>query len=913
MSRRLPHGGDLVDRDRPVTVLVDGDPVAAYAGDTLASALLAAGRRQVAAGTYTGRPRGVVGLGAEEPNAFVQVVSGPGEPMVRATELEVHDGLAVQRLAGRGRLPLGEDDTRYDHRWTHAEVLVVGGGAAGVDAALEAARDGGRVVLADDQVSLGGWSVGALGPDLDEQVARLETLPNVRVLPRTTVVGLYDHGQAVAVERRTDHRPDAPAHVARRRLWHVRAAEVVVATGAHERPLVFPDNDRPGVVLAGAAAQYVRRFGVLPGERAVVWTAHDGGLRAALDLAAAGVELVAVLDVRDEVAPGLAAELATHGVTVRTGAEVRGTDAGPDGALARVHVRHDGTIVTHDVDLLAVSGGLNPAVMLFSQAGGRTRWSDDVAGFVPDVPPPDAAHPVRVVGAAAGGLRDDELPPAAWFVGDVDSQEAERVFLDPQRDATLADLRRAHGAGLTSVEHVKRYTTIGTAADQGRGFGVLTVGVLAQVLARPVGEVGTTTYRPPYAPVSFALLAGRDRDALSDPVRVTAIHDRHVADGVPFEDVGQWRRPWYVPHQGEDLAASVRRECAAVRTGVGMMDASTLGKIVCRGADVGRFLDRVYTGLFSTLKVGSIRYGVMCGPDGMVVDDGTVARIGEDEWLVTTTTGNAAAVLDSLEEWAMTEWPELDVAFTSVTDQWAVVAVAGPRSRDVLAALAPDLDVSNEAFGFMQWRDAVVGTLPARVMRISFSGELAYEIDVPAWYGAALWDAVRRAGEPFGITAYGTETMHVLRAEKGFPIVGQDTDGTVTPGDLGMGWAISPRKVREGADFVGARSLQRADAVRPDRRQLVGLVPTDGSSAIVEGAQLVAAGADLTDLPVPMLGHVTSAYDSVTVGSPFALALLESGRTRHGEELDAVDSLVPVRVRVVDPVPYDPEGARRDG
>ncbi|MET0450185.1 MAG: glycine cleavage T C-terminal barrel domain-containing protein, partial [Aeromicrobium sp.] len=568
--------------------------------------------------------------------------------------------------------------------------------------------------------------------------------------------------------------------------------------------------------------------------------------------------------------------------------------------------------------LLAVSGGLNPAAHLFSQLGGRLTWSNDVAGFVPGTPPPNAAYPVRVIGAAAGDHamaagRPTLTPPATWFVGDVAEADADRVFLDPQRDATLHDLLRAQGAGLTSVEHIKRFTTIGTAADQGRGFGVLTVGVLAAQLGRPVTEVGTTTYRPPYTPVSFGLLAGRHRDELSDPVRVTSMHDLHVAAGVPFEDVGQWKRPWFARRPGEDIHTAVLRECRAVRTGVGMMDASTLGKIICHGADVGTFLDRVYTGLFSSLKVGKVRYGVMCGPDGMVIDDGTVARLSEHEWLMSTTTGNAASILDLLEEWHMTEWPDLDVRFTSVTEQWSVVAVAGPSSRAVVAALAPDLDVSNESFGFMEWRDTTVDGLPARVMRISFSGELAYEINVPSWYGPALWEAVSAAGEPYGITPYGTETMHVLRAEKGFPIVGQDTDGTVTPVDLGMGWAISPKKIREGVDFIGARSLVRDDAAREDRRHLVGLVPVDGTSTLVEGAQLVAAGADLTTFPVPMAGHVTSAYESVALGTPFALALLDGGRGRLGEELDAVDSLVPVRVRVVEPVPYDPEGERRDG
>lgn len=873
---RLPSGGSRIDRARPVTVTVDGTPIEAYDGDTLASAMLAADLPLVGRGIYSGRPRGLVGAGHEEPNAWVQVLSRGGEPMVQATTLEVYDGLAVERLAGRGRLPiepgLPSDTARHDTLFSHWEVAVVGGGIAGRRAAAAAAERGeGRVVLLDDQPP---------GPPLD----------GVTVLSRTTATGLYAHGRLVAVERRT----------AGDRLHHLQCGRVVLATGSHERGIAFEDGDRPGVVLAGAAAELAERYAVLPGRRAVVWAAHDPGLHAALELADAGLEVVAVLDVRDAIAEPLADAFSQRGIPVHLAAEVTGCDG--DERVDRVQT----SAGTFDVDVIAVSGGANPAVQLWSHAGGRTRWSDQVAAFVPVQEP---GGRVGVVGAAAGDLtsstRPTYLPPATQFratVGDPD-----RIFLDPHRDATLADLRRAHTAGLTSVEHVKRFTTIGTGADQGRGAGVLTVGVLAEELGRPVGEVGTTTYRPPYLPLSFGLLAGRNRGALSDPVRLSQVHDR-VAHA-PMEDVGQWKRPWYFPGPDETLDDAVAREVRAVRTGVGMMDASTLGKILLQGPDVGVLLDRVYTNLFSTLAVGKVRYGVMCGPDGMVVDDGTTARLSETEWLMSTTTGNAAAVLDSLEEWHQTEWPELDLTMTSVTDQWSVVAVAGPSSRDVVAALAPDLDCSAEAFGFMEWRAATVAGIPARVMRISFSGELAFELNVPSWFGAALWDAVAQAGASYGITPYGTETMHVLRAEKGFPIVGQDTDGTVTPHDLGMSWAVSRKK----ADFIGKRSLARADAQRGDRRHLVGLVPVDGTSRIVEGAQLVAHRADLSAFPVPMAGHVTSAYPAGHDGRPFALALLDGGRDRVGEVLDAVDDLVPLPVRVTAPVHYDEVGARRDG
>lgn len=870
MSRRLPTGGSRIDRTRELTLTVDGIAVPAYAGDTLASAMLAADLGQVGAGIYTGRPRGVVGIGREEPNAWVQVLSGPdgtgAEPMVQATTLEVYDGLAVERLAGRGRLlpevlPY-DGEARYDTLHLHAEVVVVGGGSAGAEAARAAAAAGeGRVLLVHD---------GPAGP---------AGLDGVRVLTRTTVVGGHAHGRLVAVQHR-------PGERTRRRLLHLQAGRVVLAGGCEERPIAFADNDRPGVMLAGAAASYVERYGVLPGERAVVWTAHDGGLAAADALRAAGVDVVAVLDARDGRDGGPAAE-------------VLGTDADADGRLRAVRT----TTGTHEVDLLAVSGGLDPDLRLWTHAGGTTRWSDVAAAFLPDAAPPGGRW--SVVGSAATGR-----PGSACFCAP-DVADPERVFLDTHRDATLGDVRRALDAGLRSVEHVKRHTTIGTGADQGRSSGVVTAGVVAGLLGEPLGRVGHTGARPPLVPLSFGLLASRHRGVLSDPLRVTPIHDRVAS--APMEDVGQWHRPHAFPRRREDgtvetLDEAVVRECRAVRTGVGMMDASTLGSIHLRGADVGALLDMVYTNLFSTLAVGKVRYGVMCGLDGMVVDDGTTMRLSETDWLMSTTTGNAAAVLDTLEEWLRTEWPHLDVVCTSQTDHWATVAVAGPLSRAVVEALAPDEDWSAEGFAFMAHREADLAGLPGRVARVSFSGELAFELTVPAWWGAALWDAVAAAGAPHDITPYGTETMHVLRAEKAFPIVGQDTDGTVTPADLGLGWALSRKKT----DYVGRRSLARADAQREDRRHLVGLAPLDGTTRLVEGAQLVDHGADLAAVPVAMHGHVTSAY-AAGVDGPFALALLDGGRDRIGEVLDAVDDLVPTPVRVTAPVTYDPEGARRDG
>ena len=888
---RLAVGG-RINRQRPLTISFDGAELAGFEGDTLASILVANGVRITGRGIYSGRPRGLMSAGAEESNTFVQILSGAVEPMRRATEVEAYDGLIAQSLAGKGRLPSTPDLSRYDKKYAHVETLVVGGGNSGISAASRAAAQGGRVLLVHE------------GPSFPAASALSEA---VNVLTRTTATSLHEQGYVIAVERRTDHLGAPPQNTARQRLWKIRARRVVLATGAHERPIAFAGNDVPGVMLAASAVEFVARYGVRPGNRAVVFGAHDGALHSALQLAGAGVEIAAVVDARRDARSTLVDRLAAVGLEVRHGVVVS-TTTSADGVLAGVVIQTGGATEHVACDLLAVSGGWNPALQLFTHAGGRTRWSDASACFVPTRGP----SYIEVTGRATGQFTVDLCPDAVFCVekNDAGLGSDATIYLDLQRDATLADLRRSVAAGMRSIEHVKRYTSISTAADQGRTSGVLTVGVLCQELGVPLADGITTAYRPPYTPISFALLAGRDCGTLIDPERVSPIHDWHVERGACFENVGQWKRPSHFPaFPGEALHEAVRRECTAARTSVAMMDASTLGKIELHGCDVGVFLDRMYTNLLSTLPVGRVRYALMCGLDGMVMDDGTVARIADDRWIVTTTTGNAARVFGWFEEWLQTEWPELDVRCTSVTEQWATIAVVGPRSREVIGAIAPGLDVSNEAFPFMEWREAVVGGLATRIMRISFSGELAYEVNVSGWHGQAVWEAIFAAGQPYEITPYGTETLHVLRAEKGYPIIGQETDGTVSPFDLGMHWAVSKKK----PDFVGKRSHTRVDALRGDRKQLVGLVPIDGMTPLVEGAQLVDAGVNLEMKPVKMIGHVTSAYTSVALGTPFALGLLANGASRHGDEIQAVDRMVGTAVRVTTPILYDQPGARRDG
>ncbi|MFF5955270.1 sarcosine oxidase subunit alpha family protein [Streptomyces luteogriseus] len=927
-----------IHRDTPVTFTFDGTEYQGYQGDTLASALLANGVIQTGTSIKLGRPRGIFSAGVEEPNAVVQIEAPFPEPMLPATTVELYDGLVATSLPGQGRLATDPDPARYDAVHTHCDLLVVGAGPAGLAAAAAAARSGARVILADDQPEPGGSLLGT-GEHLDwvsETTARLDAAPDVHVLRRTTVFGYYDDNHLLAVERRTNHLgAQAPEHVSRERVWRIRARRVVLATGAHERSLAFADNDRPGVMLATSARAYVNKYGTLPGRHAVVLTTNDSAYAAALDLTAAGVAIEAVVDTRTE--PGEWATRARQaGIEVLTGHAVTATEGAP--RLTSVTVAPYGQSVGQRefaADLLLVSGGWNPVAHLFSQAGGKLRYDEELGTFVPDA----SRQAVEVAGGASGvydlasvlaqgtaaGTRaieaegyspgEVQLPQVAtppqtppMLVFTVPGRDGAPRFVDLQRDVTVDDLARATGAGMRSVEHTKRYTTAGTANDQGKTSGVLASGVVAELLGVDISALGTTTFRPPYTPVSFAALAGRDRGLLLDPIRTTALHEWHVTHGALFENVGQWKRPWYYPQEGEDMETAVLRECAAAREGVAFMDASTLGKIDVQGPDAGVFLDLLYTNMMSTLKVGMIRYGVMCRPDGMVFDDGTVIHLDQDRYLVTTTTGNAAAVLDWMEEWLQTEWPELRVHCTSVTEQWATVALVGPRSREVLGSLAPRLAVANEDFPFMAWRETSVAGIDARVCRISFSGELAYEINVSPWEALALWEALYEAGAPYGITPYGTETMHVLRAEKGYPIVGQDTDGTVTPQDLGMGWVVSKKK----RDFIGKRSHARADTARPDRKHLVGLLPEDPATFLPEGTHLV-AGSVLPEPPVPMLGHVTSSYRSAALGRTFALALVKGGRDRIGEQLYAPvgDRLVPVTV--ASPVLYDPEGARRDG
>ena len=995
---RLPSGG-RIDRERPVSFSFDGERYIGYAGDTLASALLANGVRLVGRSFKYHRPRGVVTDGVEEPNALVQLgIGANSEPNARATQVEIHDGLAaasqncwpsvrfdagavngllgalfpagfyyktfmwpgrwwmryeyfIRRAAGLGRAPSGPDPDTYDKSYGHCDVLVIGAGPSGLAAAHAAGRTGARVLVVDERSEPGGRLLGTRQAIADApaqewvsaMVSDLAAMEDVRILSRATALGYYDHNYLTVLERRTDHIPYRERHDrVRQRLWKVRAKQVVLATGAHERPLVFRNNDRPGVMLASAAQSYVNRYAVRPGSNAVVFTNNDTAYDPALDLADAGAR-VTLVDVRTELSDARRAQLRRRGIELLAGhavTDVRGMKAVTGvsvAALTAAGSAYAGGSRRIRCDLVCMSGGWNPAIHLFSQSGGRPAFDGIKGAFVPG----EARQAQFSVGgcngtgalafalsegreagkaaAAACGFRKrggtslpkvdvaEEMPiRLLWTVPSRQpNRRLDKHFVDFQNDVTAADIALAAREGYRSVEHLKRYTTTGMGTDQGKTSNVNALAILSETLRADIAATGTTTFRPPYAPATFGALAGRDVGELADPIRTTPMHQWHVEQGAPFEDVGQWKRPWYNPRRGESMRESVDRECLAVRNAVGILDASTLGKIDVQGAGAAEFLERIYTNSWKRLGVGRCRYGLMCTEDGMVFDDGVTLRLGENRFLVHTSSGNAARVLGWMEEWLQTEWPELEVYCNSVTEQFATASISGPLARRLLSELTTDIDLDKDAFPFMSWRDGHVAGLPARVARVSFTGESSFEINVPAGYGLSLWTALMHSGRRYGITPYGTEAMHVLRAERGFILAGQETDGTVTPIDLGMEWIVSRNK-----DFLGKRSLDRADTTREDRKQLVGLLTDNPEDVLPEGGQIVEA---VTEIPMRMIGHVTSSYFSANLGRSIALALVEGGRERHGESVMVPLERVVMPARITEPRFFDPDGERAHG
>ncbi|MGE3617720.1 MAG: glycine cleavage T C-terminal barrel domain-containing protein, partial [Gemmatimonadales bacterium] len=755
--------------------------------------------------------------------------------------------------------------------------------------------------------------------------AELAALPEATMLRRTTAVTMLDGNGLILVQRFGG----TGARRLEQRLWQVRTDRIVLATGALERPIVFPDNDRPGVVLASAARTLLRRFGVAP-ESGMVFTTNDDGYRTALAWHAAGVRTVAVIDPRPNGGDGLAAAVRDAGIEVLAGAVVTGTVATDAGVLTGCTVRlADGAVRSFPTGCLAVAGGFDPVIGLHQQLRGATRWDDRLACEVPA----DLLPGLGIVGAAAGhfslaecladGFGAGSCPgerarssapvaearrehdPAGLIEVAVPGDDGSRSFVDLHRDVTVADIDRAAGAGVRHVEHLKRYTLAGTGIEQGRSAKTNAAALAARRFDRPLASVGTSSARPPVEPVMFRTLAGRASGGRYEPRRTTPLDAAHAALGAGFEPVGQWRRPRYYPAGSGTMAEAVARETWAVRNRVGAVDVSTLGKIEVAGPDATAFLERLYATPIASIPVGRCRYGLLLGVDGAILDDGVVMRIGQNHYFLTTSTGHAAGVLDWMEDWHQSEWPDLAVWLTPVTEQWATVAVAGPEARAVMTALVPDRDWSNEAFEFLAVRRFAARGAPMQVARVSFSGELAYEVSVPAAAGAALWEAVLEAGRPFGIVPYGTEAMMALRAEKGYLIVGLETEAITIPADVGLGWLT--RK----PDFVGKRALSRPAARRTDRRQLVGFRPDERTAIVPVGAALVTNPDG--ERPLPIEGHVTACHDSEALGQTVGLAMVKGGARRHGQRLFALADGRSWPVSLGPAVHYDPAGERRDG
>ena len=987
-STRVAAGG-LIDRDRRLGFSFDGRGYVGCAGDTLASALLANGVALIGRSFKYHRPRGILTAGAEEPNALVTLGEGArAAPNTRATTVELHDGLVarsqnrfpslrwdvmsaascfspllragfyyktfmwpagfwekvyeplIRRAARLGRASGLNDPDHYDAAYAHCDVLIIGAGPAGLMAAIAAGQTGARVLLCEQDFVLGGTlnaetlrvGDGSAMQWVTRCASAMRDLDNVTVMTRTVVFAGYDGRSYAAVEGLTDHHDAAPGCV-RQRLWRIVAAQTIVATGSVERPIGFGNNDRPGVMLASAVRTYLHRFGVRAGERACIFTTTDSGWRCALDLAASGGQVAAVIDARPRVSERLLQAARQRDVPFYLDTQVRGVTGHQH--VRRVYLDGPGAIRRLDVDLLAVSGGWNPLLALTSHLGHRPKWEPAISAFVPDALPPalrvagsvtgqpelhgcltQGAQAGRDAAEAAGFGRSSVMAPPVqeedctaaplWR-----SRRARRkVFVDPQNDVTDSDVELAHAEGLRSLEHFKRYTTHGMATDQGKTSGIIGQALFAQCLGQPLAAVGVPIARPPVVPVAIGVIAGSHRGRDYRPTRRTAGHAWAQSQGAQFVEAGEWlRAQWFPQAADRDWFASVARETAAVRRTAGVCDVSTLGKIDLQGSDAGEFLDRIYINTFSTLPVGKARYGVMLREDGFVLDDGTTARLAEHHYLMTTTTANAGRVMQHLQFCHQVLWPTLDVQLTSVTEHWAQYAVAGPRAREVLERLVDEPGrIRHEAFPFLSATTLTVnGGLPARLFRISFSGELGYELAVPARQGQVMLEAIAKAGREYGLIPYGTEALSTLRIEKGH-VAGNEINGHTTARDLGLGRMMSSKK-----DFIGAVLARRPALVDPHRPALVGLQPVRPADRLRGGAHLLRPGVALT--PQADEGYVTSVAFSPAMQSWIGLGLLRNGPQRHGESIRVWD---PVRsgdfeARIGPPIFVDPSGQRVHG
>lgn len=966
-SHRL-HSSGLIDRSRSLRFSFDGVQYKGFEGDTLASALLANGVRVVARSFKYHRPRGIYSCGPEEPSALVTVgAEGYSTPNTRATQVWLEPGLiaqsqnrwpslrwdfgavtgalspllgagfyyktfmrprrlwplyerAIRCVAGMGRSPARPDPDHYDNQYQHCDCLIIGLGPAGLAAALAASQVGTQRIIALDADRIAGGSLlfnRAIIDDAagirwaEKSLATLAARPNVNVMLRTTAFGYYDGNLIAAVE----DSPTVSGAPIRQRIHWIRAGRVILATGAHERPLVFPGNDRPGILLAGAARSYLNRFAVAPGRRVAILTNNDSAYPLAQDLADAGVSIAALIDVREQPSGFARVPMRSGYVVTRTWGR-----SGLRGIRIEPTNRTRTGVEDISCDTLCVSGGWSPAIQLHAQAQGAILFNDVLGAFVPS----EARRPHVSVGAAAGSMSTHDALQQGWSAGGgtgrgpqgEDSKKPGskslplswfaahgKAFVDLQNDVTTADIRSAASEGFDSVEHMKRYTTLGMGTDQGKTSNVNGLDLLAQIKNEPIASLGVTTFRPPYIPVTLGALAGHRRGNHFAPTRRTALHEAHQQANAIFVDTGLWLRPRCYPQPGESPQEATNREARAVRSCAGMVDVSTLGKIDLQGRDCLEFLERIYCNRWRSLGVGKARYGLMLREDGIVLDDGTTSRLGPQHYFMTTSTAHAGKVMSHLEHALQVLWPELDVHAVSVTEQWCAIAVAGPMSRAVVQQTL-DVDLRDEALPYLGARAIRFADQRARILRVSFSGERAYELYVPARLGPILWRQLLDAGRPFGLVPYGTDALTVLRVEKGH-VAGAEIDGRTTPADLGLGKLCSIEK-----HYIGRRLGERPGLRDPLRPALVGLVPVDTAHSLRAGAQLV----DSPD-STHSLGHTTTAVYSAMLRHSIALALVSGGLSRKGQELLALDPLhaQAVRVKVVEPIFIDPTGERLRG
>ncbi|QEW20112.1 Aminomethyltransferase [Marinibacterium anthonyi] len=1003
-STRITGRGRLIDTTHTVPFTFDGKRMTGHPGDTLASALLAGGQLVMGRSFKYHRPRGPVACGAEEPNALVGLGEGARfEPNQRATTTALFNGLVaesqnrwpsldfdvgainaklsrflpagfyyktfmyprefwkdiyepfIRKAAGLGKPPTEADPDTYEHVHVHTDIVILGGGVAGLQAALTAASGGAKVVLMEQTGQWGGRAL-ADGGEIDgkpaddwvrETLTALQKMENVTLRLNCTGSGVYDHGFAIAYERLRDDTPNLPGP--RHRLWKIRTGRIIVATGAIERPLSFAGNDVPGVMLASAVRDYLELYGVAVGQKVVVVTNNDDAYRTAIALKRAGVEVPLVIDARPLGGGPLADAAVAMGIPVERGRAIAMAKGrmGVEKVLICSQDGGGGAIEREvDCDAIAMSGGWSPVVHLWSHCGGKLTWDVQNAMFRPDPKRPplgaDGAGYVIAAGSANGEMlladvlgdghdagrnaaREVGKPAkvrrrptagaerhapimAVWMMPAKAGHDLRsKAWLDYQNDVKVSDVRLAAQEGYLSVEHTKRYTTLGMATDQGKLSNINGLAVLSDALGQEIPTTGTTTFRPPYTPISMGAIGGEARGAVFQPLRRTPMHDWHGANNAHWEPVGQWRRPYAYPKQGETVHDAVTREVKNVRQGVGILDASTLGKILVKGPDAGKFLDMMYTNMMSNLAVGKCRYGLMCNENGFLMDDGVVARIDDDTWLCHTTTGGADHIHAHMEEWLQTEWWDWQVWTANLTEQYAQIGVVGPRARTVLEALGGTA-LHSQALPFMTWTDGQLAGIDVRIFRISFSGELSFELAVKAGQAMALWEKILQAGADYGIQPYGTEALHIMRAEKGYIMIGDETDGTVIPQDLNLNWAISKKK----DDFIGKRAMERTHMTDPQRWKLVGLLPYD-DAVLPDGAYAVAEGKNDNGQRNTQ-GRVTSSYYSPTLGRGIAMGLVLNGPDRMGEVLNfpGTDGK-PYRAQIVDPVFHDKSGGKLHG